>query len=177
MSEMLKPRYSQIRKMDLSDGPGVRIAIYTQGCIGCCPECFNKETWDPHKGEEWTEETNNIILDMLKPDYVAGLSILGGDPFYHYMEREPSDYDPLMDLCTHIKMNTNKTIWIWSGYHVEDLIKNERANDLLHYIDVLVDGPFIKEQADIRLQYRGSRNQRVINFHDDYEFLYRIGFR
>lgn len=161
-------RYAQIRKFDISDGPFIRVGLYTQGCPIRCPGCHNKDQQSFDGGKEYTEETKLRILQLCEPDYIKGLSILGGEPFIT---------QNLEDLATLIKefkeRFPNKTIWIWSGYTYErlELIgePGSQAQKWVNYIldiaDVLVDGPFILEKRDItdNNKYKGSTNQRVID--------------
>lgn len=173
-------KYAQLRSMDISDGPGIRVGLYTQGCFHKCLNCFNPETWDFTGGKEWNEETNNRIMELMSKEYIEGLSILGGDPFCFYtpkyMNEHQGERDYLKDLLVMSKEKyPEKSIWLWTGYEWEYLVhkKNEKKKiytplvdkilDLLQYIDIVVDGPFIEEQKDWRLKYRGSRNQRLIH--------------
>lgn len=147
-------KYGKINKTDIANGPGVRVSLFVSGCRNHCKGCFNPETWDFNYGEPFTEQTIGEILDALKPGYISGLSILGGDPF------EPENIFSIMDLCYEVRrLYPDKTIWIYTGYLYEDL----RDRALLQYIDVLVDGPFIEAQKNLSLQFRGSSNQRIID--------------
>ena len=150
-------RYNKIRKMDISNGPGVRVSLFVQGCTFNCKGCFNPETHDFSRGKEFTDTQIDRILSLCSKEYIEGLSILGGEPLH------PKNIKTITDLVKNIKTNyPNKTIWIWSGYLFEDIIKRENY-DVLNYIDVLVDGQFKEDQKDITLKYCGSRNQRVID--------------
>ena len=147
-------RYGKINKTDIANGPGVRVSIFVSGCRNRCKGCFNPETWDFNYGEEFTRKTIDEILNALSPDYIAGLSILGGDPF------EPENISGVVALCMIVKkVYPDKSIWVYTGYHYEDL----KYLSVMGYIDVLVDGPFIEAQKDFRLRFRGSRNQRIID--------------
>lgn len=177
-------RYAQIRKMDISDGPGIRVALYTQGCSIHCKNCHNASIWDFEGGKEFCRETIDKILELSKQDYIAGLSILGGEPF------EECNLDLLLSLVMRFKsVYPNKTIWIWSGHTYDSIndilyrqyMKYNFKSDVLNivdklvrpqewictnfwkYVDVLVDGPYIEEQKNPNLKYCGSENQRVIN--------------
>ena len=147
-------RYNKIRKMDISDGPGVRVSIFMQGCEFHCKNCFNPETWDFKKGKEFTNETINRVLELASKDYIAGLSILGGEPMH------PKNIESTLELAKAFKEKyPEKTIWVWSGFLFEDL----KDKEVLKYINVLVDGQYKDELHDFRLKYRGSSNQRVID--------------
>ena len=147
-------RYNKIRKMDISDGPGVRVSIFMQGCEFHCKNCFNPETWDFKKGKEFTDETINRVLELAAKDYIAGLSILGGEPMH------PKNIEGTLELAKAFKEKyPEKTIWVWSGFLFEDL----KDKEVLKYINVLVDGQYKDELHDFRLKYRGSSNQRVID--------------
>ena len=146
-------RYAKIRKMDISNGPGVRVSIFVQGCSFHCKGCFNEETWDFNGGKEFTEETLNTLLDLCKSEHVQGLSILGGEPLH------PSNRNTVYNITKKFKeMYPDKNIWLWTGYECE-LIHIE----LLEHIDVLVDGQFEIDKANPNLKYKGSENQRVID--------------
>lgn len=147
--------YSKIKRFSIENGPGCRISLFVSGCRNRCKGCFNPETWNFNYGREFTSETLQELQGLLSDEHVAGLSILGGDPF------EPENQQCVYDICRAVReqFGDSKTIWIWTGYHWEDL----RDNPIMKYIDVLVDGPFVEELKDLRLFYRGSRNQRVID--------------
>lgn len=157
-------RYAQIRKMDISNGLGVGVALFVQGCHFHCPECFNKETWDFNGGNEYNIEIENTILNLLQQPQITRFSILGGEPL------EECNLYQLSILIKKIKTSfPNIKIWLYSGYTYEDLlerIKNTNIkylNFILNNIDVLVDGQFIQENKDISYKYAGSTNQRVID--------------
>ena len=145
--------YGRINKTDIANGPGVRVSLFVSGCRNRCKGCFQPETWDFNYGEIYTAYTIDEIIEALSKDYIAGLTILGGDPF----ERE--NYPYVYRLCKYIKRFSEKTIWIYTGYLYEDL----KDLAIMRYIDVLVDGPFIESLKDISLQFRGSSNQRIID--------------
>lgn len=145
--------YGRIIKTDIANGVGVRVSLFVSGCRNHCKGCFNPETWDFHYGNEYTEDINNCILEYLRPDYIDGLSILGGDPM------EPENIDVVTKLCSLVKKQTGKSIWIYSGYFYENI----KDYPIMNYVDILVDGPFIEGQKDINLKFRGSRNQRIID--------------
>ena len=147
-------RYNQIRKMDIADGPGVRVSIFMQGCAFHCKNCFNSETWDFNGGKEFTDETIKKVLELCSEDYIKGLSILGGEPMH------PNNIDGTTKLAKAFKEKyPNKTLWVWSGFLFEQL-KNQ---EVLKYVDVLVDGQYVDELHDPRLKWKGSSNQRVID--------------
>ena len=149
--------------MDISNGPGVRVSIFMQGCTRRCRNCFNPETWNPDGGKEFTPDTIHKIIRFLQPDHIRGLSILGGEPLFPFMR---SEYDPeiFIELLEYVKEKyPEKTIWLWTGYKWEDIPKTLDVMEALKYIDVIVDGEFIEEMKDISLKYAGSTNQRVID--------------
>ena len=147
-------RYNKIRKMDIANGPGVRVSIFFQGCSFHCKNCFNPETWDFNGGKEYTDEIKRKVLDCANKDYIKGLSILGGEPLC------PTNIDATIELAKDFKEKyPNKTVWVWSGY----LFENVSNKNLFNYIDVLVDGQFKQELKDFRLPFCGSSNQRVID--------------
>jgi anaerobic ribonucleoside-triphosphate reductase activating protein len=146
-------RYSQIRNLDIANGPGCRVSLFVSGCEHRCKGCFNPETWNFDHGREFTEDTLNSILKLAEPDYISGLSILGGEPAH------PRNLPEVLGLARKFKEKyPDKTIWLWTGYLWEEV-----ASDLVDSgIDVVVDGKFVEELKDFRLKYRGSSNQRVI---------------
>lgn len=145
--------YGQIRKYDIANGPGIRTSIFVTGCSLNCKNCFNKDYQNPSFGNPWTEKEDELIASYLSDPNVAGLTILGGEPF--------ENAQGLISLLKKIK--TNKSIWIYSGYTYDFLIKNDDTLELLKLVDVLVDGPFIESMKDLKLYFRGSRNQRIID--------------
>ena len=150
----LKMHYNKIRKMDIANGPGVRVSIFMQGCTFHCKNCFNPETHDFNGGKEFNDEVILKVLELSKYDYIKGLSILGGEPMH------PKNIEGTTKLAKAFKeMYPDKTIWVWSGFLYEDL----KDKDVLNYIDVLVDGNFKEELHNPMLKYRGSSNQRVID--------------
>ena len=148
-------RYHKIRKMDISNGPGVRISIFMQGCTFNCKDCFNPETHDFNGGKEFTEETILRVLELCDDEYIEGLSILGGEPLH------PKNIASSTELAKRFKEKyPNKTIWVWSGYNFEKDLKDK---EIIDYIDVLVDGKFDTTLKDYSLKWKGSSNQRVID--------------
>lgn len=152
-------RYHTIRKMDISNGPGVRVSVFEQGCDFHCKNCFNPETWDFEGGKEFTDDTLALILKLCSPDHIRGLSVLGGEPMH------PANIKGTETLARAFKERyPDKDLWIWSGFLFDrDLLKNPDAKAVLQYTDVLVDGQYQDELHDFRLKWRGSSNQRVID--------------
>ena len=147
-------RYNKIRKMDISNGPGIRVSIFMQGCSFHCKDCFNNETWDFKAGKEFNDEVINKVLDLASLPHIVGLSILGGEPMH------PNNREGTIKLAKAFKKRyPDKDIWVWSGYLFDEL----KDIDGLSYIDTLVDGRFVLEQANPTLKFRGSSNQRVID--------------
>ena len=147
-------RYNRIRKMDISNGPGVRVSIFFQGCAFHCKNCFNPETWDFSGGHEFTNEVIDRILELASPDHITGLSILGGEPLH------PKNIEGTTCLAKKFKeAYPNKTIWCWTGF----LYEQRNEEEVFNYIDVLIDGPFEQENFDPSLKWRGSKNQRIID--------------
>ena len=152
---MHKLRYNKIRKMDISNGPGVRVSIFFQGCEFHCKNCFNPETWNFDKGEEFTDEVIEKVLDLCKEDHIAGLSILGGEPMH------PKNIEGTTKLAKAFKEKyPDKTIWAWSGFLFDEYVKDK---EVVKYLDVLVDGQFVDELRNPTLKWKGSANQRVID--------------
>ena len=148
-------KYSKIRKMDISNGPGVRVSIFFQGCSFHCKGCFNEETWDFLGGKDFGENEINTIIDLAKDDYISGLSILGGEPMH------PKNIEATTLLAKRFKEKyPNKTIWAWSGFLFDEYVKDQEVSK---YLDVLVDGQFVEEKKNPTLKWRGSSNQRVID--------------
>ena len=141
--------------MDISNGPGVRVSIFMQGCAFNCKNCFNPETHDFNGGKEFTDDTIERILELCDQEYIAGLSILGGEPMH------PKNIEGTTKLAKAFKEKfPNKTIWSWSGFLFDRDLKDK---EVMKYIDVLVDGQYKDELHDFRLEWRGSSNQRVID--------------
>ncbi len=148
-------RYNKIRKMDISNGPGVRVSIFMQGCTFNCKECFNPETHDFNGGEEFNDSVIQQVLDLCKDDTIKGLSILGGEPLH------PNNIEGTTKLAKKFKEQyPEKNVWVWTGFLFDRDLKDK---EVLKYIDVLVDGQFVEELKDPRLKYSGSSNQRVID--------------
>ena len=156
--------YATIKDCDIANGPGVRVSLFVSGCTHRCKGCFNEVAWDFNYGEPFTEETVQMILKMLEPAHIQGLTLLGGEPF------EPENQKPVLELLRAIKKQyPEKSIWALSGYLFgKDILSGglgpwEITKEYLGYLDVLVDGPFILEKKDLSLRFRGSSNQRIIN--------------
>lgn len=147
--------YNKIRKMDVSNGEGIRVSIFMQGCVFNCEGCFNPETHDFNGGKEFTDETINRILELCSKDYIVGLSILGGEPLH------AKNIDGTTKLAKIFKETyPDKTIWVWSGFLFD---RDLKGKEVLNYIDVLVDGQFDIKLFNPMLKWRGSSNQRVID--------------
>ena len=147
-------RYNKIRKMDIADGPGVRVSIFEQGCAFNCKNCFNPETHDFTGGKEFTQNTIDTVLKLCNNDNIEGLSILGGEPMH------PKNIEGTEWLAKVFKEHyPEKNIWVWSGFNFEKDLKDK---SVLKYIDVLVDGQYIDEKHNPKLNWRGSENQRLI---------------
>lgn len=148
-------RYNLIRKMDISNGPGIRVSIFMQGCSFHCKNCFNTETWDFNGGQEFTNDTIEEVLNLCEDDTIKGLSILGGEPMH------PNNIEGTTKLAKAFKEKfPNKNLWVWSGFLFDKDLKDK---EVLKYIDVLVDGQYVDELHDFTLKWRGSSNQRVID--------------
>jgi anaerobic ribonucleoside-triphosphate reductase activating protein len=146
--------YGRIKKTDIANGPGVRVSLFVSGCRNHCHGCFNPETWDFDYGEPFTQKTEKEIIEALCPSWIQGLSVLGGDP----MELE--NQEALLPFLRRVKEELpEKDVWLYTGYSFESV----SGSPLLSYVDVVVDGPFIEEQIDLSLVFRGSRNQRIIH--------------
>ena len=157
-------RYHKIRKMDISNGPGVRVSIFMQGCEFHCENCFNKETWDFNYGYAYTDDVEDRIITELQKPYYEGITILGGDPF------ELVNQKGVLQLIERVKKDCpNKDIWMYTGYlYNVDLMPNGcryipyTTDKILNLIDILVDGRFELDKKDLKLNFRGSSNQRII---------------
>ena len=148
-------RYSKIRKMDISNGPGVRVSIFMQGCSFHCKNCFNPETWDFEGGKEFTDDTIKKVLELSDKDYVKGLSILGGEPMH------PKNIAGTTKIAKAFKtVYPNKNLWMWSGFQFDKDLKDK---EVMKYVDVLVDGRYVDELHNPTLKWKGSSNQRVID--------------
>jgi anaerobic ribonucleoside-triphosphate reductase activating protein len=155
--------YATIKKRDIANGVGVRVSLFVSGCRHYCRGCFNREAWDFLYGEAYTAEIEEKILSLLAPDYISGLSLLGGEPF------EPEHQPVLIELLKKMKARyPQKNVWCYTGFTLEELLGGSRArtdmtDEMLSYIDVLVDGRFVEEKRNLSLRFRGSENQRLLN--------------
>lgn len=156
--------YATIKNCDIANGPGVRVSLFVSGCTHRCPGCFNEEAWDFNYGKPFTQDTVDSILNMLEPDHIKGLTLLGGEPF------EPQNQPEIVKLLRQMKQKyPNKTVWAFSGYLFDKDILSGRlgpwevTREFLQYVDVLVDGPFVMAKKDLSLRFRGSSNQRLID--------------
>lgn len=163
--------YGQIKNCDIANGEGVRVTLFVSGCTNKCKGCFQPETWDFNYGQPFTKDTEDQIIKMLEPDYINGLTLLGGEPF------EPENQRALLPFVKRVKATyPHKNIWAFSGFTVEQLLANEPhprcevTDQLLSFIDVLVDGKFELEKKNIRLRFRGSENQRILNIPETLKF-------
>lgn len=156
--------YGEIKNYDIANGEGVRVSLFVSGCTHHCKNCFNPETWSFEYGKPFTKETEDYIIECLSPDYIDGLSLLGGEPF------EPQNQEVLLPFLRRVKNELpHKTIWCYTGYLFDrELLSESRArceftDEMLSLIDVLVDGEFVQALHDISLAFRGSSNQRIID--------------
>ena len=148
--------YAQIRDIDIANGEGIRVSLYTQGCHIHCPGCFNEETWDFNRGEVFTDSIKKQLIDLINKPHIDGFTLLGGEPM------SPENTEVIDQLLKDIREQcSNKTIWLYSSYLYEILLRNRK--NALKYVDVLIDGPFIEDLKDLKLKFRGSTNQRVID--------------
>lgn len=148
-------KYNRIRKMDVSNGPGIRVSIFMQGCVFNCKNCFNPETHSFEEGKDFNDKIINEILDLADKEFIVGLSILGGEPLH------PKNIEGTTKLARMFREKfPTKSIWIWSGFLFESYIKDK---EVLNYTDIIVDGVYKDELFDPNLKWRGSKNQRVID--------------
>ena len=157
--------YGIIKKIDIADGLGVRVSLFVSGCRNHCKGCHNQITWDFNFGKPFTKETEDEIIEALKPDHIAGLTVLGGEPF------EEENQEVLAPFLERVKKEfPNKNIWCYTGYlYDKDLLPQDGrkhtpfTNRMLACINILIDGPYIEKERDLTLNFRGSRNQRIID--------------
>lgn len=159
-------KYAKIKKCDVANGPGVRVSLFVSGCNHHCKNCFNREAWDFNYGQEFTKNEQNEIIDDLKPEYITGLSLLGGEPF------ERTNQEGLVPLLKKVKQAyPDKKIWCYTGFTFDKQIlgemiekeNRESTKEMLNNIDYIVDGRFVEELKDPKLRFRGSSNQRIID--------------
>lgn len=163
--------YGEIKKCDIANGPGVRVTLFVSGCTNRCEGCFQPQTWAFDYGQPFTKETEDALLEWLFPSYIAGLTILGGEPF------EPENQRALLPFVRRVKERyPQKSIWAFSGFYLEsELMRDgahprcEATDELLALIDVLVEGRFVLAQKDISLKFRGSCNQRIVDMNKSRE--------
>ncbi len=156
--------YGKIDHMSIVDGEGNRVSLFVSGCRNHCPGCFNKATWDFDYGQPFTPIEENEVIEACRPNYIAGLTVLGGEPM------EPENQEALLPLISRFSREfPGKTLWMFTGYVLEkDLLPGKRkhvpgvTDSILDAVDTLVDGPFILEQRDLTLKFRGSKNQRIL---------------
>lgn len=160
-------KYATIKEIDVANGPGIRVSLFVSGCTHHCKGCFNPETWNFNYGDDFTPEVEERILEAMKPAYIKGFSLLGGEPF------EPQNQEALLPFLRRVKAAyPDKTVWCYSGYDFEkDMLTGnlgpwEVTHEMLTLIDVLVDGEFVLEKKNPNLRFRGSENQRVIRVAD-----------
>ncbi len=159
--------YGAIKEFDVADGLGVRVSLFVSGCRNACQGCFQPQTWNFDFGEEFTEETENRIIKAMEAPFIQGFSLLGGEPFE---EENQKILAPFLEKLK--KIYPQKDIWCWTGYILEKDLQfggrkhTEFTDRMLNCIDVLVDGPFIQEQKNLMLEFRGSENQRIIKLHE-----------
>lgn len=156
--------YAAIKQADVANGPGVRVTLFVSGCTHHCKGCFNSEAWDFDYGDEFTQETQEEILRLLQPNYITGLTLLGGEPM------EPVNQEGLLPLIRKVRERLpQKSIWCFTGYDFERDILGKMfpsldvTRELVSLFDVMVDGPFIEEKKNLRLKFRGSENQRILD--------------
>lgn len=150
--------YATVKKTDVANGPGVRVSLFVSGCNHACKGCFNSEAWDFNYGEPFTKDTLNEILAALDHEYIEGFSVLGGEPF------EPKNRETVLEIIKAVrKKYGDMSIWCYSGFLFETLKETEVSRDILNLIDVLVDGKFVEKKKNLRLKFRGSENQRLID--------------
>jgi len=156
---MVDFNYGKLNSMDVANGPGIRVSIFFSGCTHRCLNCFNSDLWDFHYGKPFTTDTIQTIIKLMEPEYISGLSILGGEPF--------QSIPPMISLIEAVKSAyPNKTIWIWTGYLFEKIkvmMTETDAAAIFKNVDVIVDGPYKDELRDLTLKFKGSSNQRLID--------------
>ena len=152
-------KYAKIRKYDTANGQGIRTTLFVSGCTHKCEGCFNKKAQDFNYGYDWNYKREEEFMSYVRDSKVVGVNILGGEPMQQVKD------DALLNLLKRIKSETGKSIWMWTGYEIEEILKinNPIQLEMLSLVDVLIDGKFVEELKDLKLLYRGSSNQRVIN--------------
>ena len=155
--EIMIMHYAQIRKYDIANGPGIRSSLFVSGCSQKCEGCFNEEYKDFRYGNKWTREVEDQFMEMIQEPQIKGITILGGEPMDQIHD------DDLLGLVKRIKNETGKNIWIYSGYTYEQILQHEMRKEILSFCDALVDGLFVLVRKDLKLKFRGSSNQRIID--------------
>ena len=151
--------YASILKADIANGQGFRVSLFVSGCARNCPGCFNKEAQDPAFGKPFDDKAKKKIFKELEHEWCKGLSLLGGEP----LSKLSDNRKQIIAFAKEVKEKfPDKNIWCWSGYLLEEIQADDSMKDILKYVDVLVDGPFIEEQKDLSIPFRGSRNQRIL---------------
>lgn len=156
-------RYNKIRKMDISNGEGIRVSLFVQGCEFHCKNCFNPDTWNFEGGKEFTTDTMKSLIDLCANKNINGLSILGGEPMH------PKNRETVVDIMRAFKYHyPEKTIWMWTGYKLEDLLNedDEDVKSMFIYLDYLIDGQFQEDKKNLNLKWAGSTNQRWIDIQE-----------
>ena len=148
--------YADLRPFDATNGTGIGTSLFVSGCLFHCKECFNKEAWDFNYGKPFTKEVEDYFINCAKNPHIDHVSLLGGEVFYQ-------DLDVILNLVKRIKTEVNKTLWVWSGFTFDELLKDKSKANILKYIDILVDGQFKIDKKDINLLFKGSSNQRIID--------------
>ena len=148
--------YADLRPFDATNGIGIGTSLFVSGCLFHCKECFNKEAWDFNYGKPFTKEVEDYFINCAKNPHIDHVSLLGGEIFYQ-------DLDVILNLVKRIKTEVNKTLWVWSGFTFDELLKDKSKANILKYIDILVDGQFKIDKKDINLLFKGSSNQRIID--------------
>lgn len=157
-------RYNKIRRYDVTNGPGVRTTIFVSGCTHNCEDCFNKELQDFEYGDIWSQKSEDEFIDYVSDPMVVGINVLGGEPLQQIMD------DSLLNLLKRVKNEfPEKSIWLWTGDLFEEAIENEKKLAIIEQVDVIIDGQFQKDKRNIKLKYRGSENQRVIDVRESLE--------
>ena len=149
--------YAQWRKYDTANGPGIRSTLFVSGCTHQCVGCFNSEYKSFDYGKLWTKKSEDEFLTMVSDPIVKGITLLGGEPMDQIKD------DDLLRLLQRLKAEVNKNVWLYSGYTYEQILQHEKRKEMLSYCDVLVDGLFIEAQKDLKLAFKGSRNQRIVD--------------
>lgn len=151
-------RYAKIRELDVSNGEGIRVSLFVQGCSIHCDGCFNKDTWDFNGGKEWTKDVEDEFISLCKKPYITAVSILGGEPL--------QQDDDLLDLLKRIKLEVKKPISLWTGYKFEYIPKDKL--EVIGYVDEITDGQFVKALKDYKLKFKGSSNQKTYRKNIDF---------